>query len=102
VNIHIEPLGEHIAAAGVMQDLATAVQEHVNSLCAEYRELLDCHQVLVREADQKIIVSCHCAMDGGLPITRIHDVTEALQDRIKEKFPHIFEVNIHPEPVEES
>jgi len=102
VNIHIEPLGEHIAAAGVMQELATAVQEHVNSLCAQYRELLDCHQVLVREADQKIIVSCHCAMDGSLPITQIHDVTEALQDRIKEKFPQIFEVNIHPEPVEES
>ncbi len=102
VNIHIEPLGEHIAAAGVMQELATAVQGHVNSLCAEYSELLDCHQVLVREADQKIIVSCHCAMDGSLPITQIHDVTEALQDRIKEKFPHIFEVNIHPEPVEES
>ncbi|MCL4523197.1 MAG: cation-efflux pump [Acidobacteria bacterium] len=102
VNIHIEPLGQHIAAAGVMGELAAAVQGHVNSLCAEYSELLDCHQVLVREADQKIIVSCHCAMDGGLPITRIHDVTEALQDRIKEKFPQIFEVNIHPEPVEES
>ncbi|MBI3485277.1 MAG: cation diffusion facilitator family transporter [Acidobacteria bacterium] len=102
VNIHIEPLGEHIAAAGVMQELAAAVQGHVNSLCAEYSELLDCHQVLVREADQKIIVSCHCAMDGSLPITQIHDVTEALQDRIKEKFPQIFEVNIHPEPVEES
>lgn len=102
VNIHIEPLGMHIAAAGVMKDLAAAVQEHVNSLRTEYNELLDCHQVLVREADQKITVSCHCAMEGSLPITQIHDVTEALQDRIKEKFPQIFEVNIHPEPVEES
>lgn len=102
VNIHIEPLGMHIATAGVMQDLAAAVQEHVNNLCAEYSELLNCHQVQVRAADQKITVSCHCAMDGGLPITQIHDVTEALQDRIKERFPQIFVVNIHPEPVEES
>ncbi len=102
VNIHIEPLGMHIATAGVMKELAEAVQEHVNSLRTEYSELLNCHEVLVREADQKITVSCHCAMDGGLPITQIHDVTEALQDRIKEKFPQIFVVNIHPEPVEES
>jgi divalent metal cation (Fe/Co/Zn/Cd) transporter len=102
VNIHIEPLGGHIAEAGVMRELSAAVQAHINSLCAEYSELLDCHEVLVREADQRIIVSCHCAMDGNLPITKIHDVTEALQDRVKKKFPQIFEVNIHPEPVEES
>ena len=73
-----------------MQELSAAVQAHINSLCAEYSELLDCHEVLVREADQRIIVSCHCAMDGNLPITKIHDVTEALQDRVKEKFPQIF------------
>jgi cation diffusion facilitator family transporter len=102
VNIHIEPLGMHIAPAGVMKELAAAVQEHVNSLRSEYGELLNCHEVLVREADEKIMVSCHCAMEGDLPITRIHDVTEALQDRIREKFPQIFVVNIHPEPVEES
>ncbi len=102
VNIHIEPLGMHIAPAGEMKDLAAAVQEHVNNLRTEYSELLNCHEVLVREADQKITVSCHCAMNGDLPITQIHDVTEALQDRIKEKFPQIFVVNIHPEPVEES
>ncbi|HEV8385284.1 MAG TPA: cation-efflux pump [Candidatus Acidoferrales bacterium] len=102
VNIHIEPLGMHIAPAGEMKELAAAVQEHVNSLRGEYRELLNCHEVVVREADEKIMVSCHCAMEGDLPITKIHDVTEQLQDRIKEKFPQIFVVNIHPEPVEES
>jgi divalent metal cation (Fe/Co/Zn/Cd) transporter len=48
-----------------------------------------------------ISVSCHSAMDGGLPITQIHDVTGALEDRVKEKFPQIARVTIHPEPVEE-
>jgi divalent metal cation (Fe/Co/Zn/Cd) transporter len=41
-------------------------------------------------------------MDGTLSITRIHDATAALEDRIKEQFPQIFRVTIHPEPVEES
>jgi divalent metal cation (Fe/Co/Zn/Cd) transporter len=35
-----------------------------------------------------------------LPITRIHDVTAALEDRVKEHFPQIFRVTIHPEPPE--
>ncbi len=41
-------------------------------------------------------------MEGGLPITEVHDVTAALEDRVKETFPQIHRVTIHPEPVEES
>jgi divalent metal cation (Fe/Co/Zn/Cd) transporter len=40
-------------------------------------------------------------MKSDLPITRIHDVTAALEDRVKERFPQIFRVTIHPEPPEE-
>jgi divalent metal cation (Fe/Co/Zn/Cd) transporter len=41
-------------------------------------------------------------MDGALPITDVHDITAALEDRVKERFPQIFRLTIHPEPVEES
>ncbi len=105
VNIHIEPLGTRVAAAdarpGRMKELSRAVERHINSLRQEYRELVDCHDVQVRQVEQKILVSCHCAMDGSLPITQVHDVTAAVEDRVKEKFPQIFRVTIHPEPVEE-
>jgi divalent metal cation (Fe/Co/Zn/Cd) transporter len=57
--------------------------------------------LLVRQVEHKILVSCHCAMDGSLPITQIHDVTGELEIRVKEKFPQIARVTIHPEPVEE-
>jgi divalent metal cation (Fe/Co/Zn/Cd) transporter len=39
-------------------------------------------------------------MKSTLPITQIHDVTAALEDRVKEKYPQIFRVTIHPEPVD--
>ena len=32
---------------------------------------------------------------------QIHDVTGAVEDRVKESFPQIARVTIHPEPVEE-
>jgi len=105
VNIHIEPLGTHIAAAdhtpGEMKELSGAIERHINSLREEYHELVDCHAVQVRQVEHKILVSCHCAMDGNLPITQVHDVTAVVEDRVKEKFPQIFRVTIHPEPVEE-
>jgi len=101
INIHIEPLGAHIPTAQEMRELGPAVQGFVNSLRTGYPELVDCHEVRVRSAEEKIAVSCHCVLDGNLPITKVHDVTQALEDRIKEKFPQIYQVTIHPEPPEE-
>jgi len=102
INIHIEPLGTHIAtgdqAVVEMRDLARDVETFVNDLRQEFHELADCHEVRVRQVERKILVSCHCTMDGNLPITVIHDVTGALEDRVREKFPQIARVTIHPEP----
>ena len=102
INIHIEPLGARVAGAEEMKELSDSIREFLNSLPAEYHELADCHEVHVRSVDHRILVSCHCAMDGNLPITHVHDVTAALETRVKERFPQIFRVTIHPEPIEES
>ena len=102
VNIHIEPLGARIPGAEEMKGLSRSVQDFLNSLPSEFRELSNCHEVRVRTVEHKILVSCHCAMDGSLPITRVHDITAALEDRVKERFPQIFRLTIHPEPLEES
>ncbi len=102
VNIHIEPLGARVPGAEEMKDLSRAVQEFLNSLPSEFPELINCHEVHARTVEHKILVSCHCAMDGNLPITQVHDVTAALEGRVKERFPQIFRVTVHPEPVDES
>jgi cation diffusion facilitator family transporter len=102
VNIHIEPQGNRVGGAEDMHDLEHAVQDFINSLAYEFPELKDCHEVHVRSAEHRIIVSCHCAMEGDLIITQIHDVTAALEDRVRAHFPRIFRLTIHPEPVEES
>jgi cation diffusion facilitator family transporter len=104
VNIHIEPLGTHIATPdaglGEMKLLAGAIEEFLNSLPSEYDELVNCHDARVRQVEHRILVSCHCTMKSDLPINKIHDVTAALVDRVKEKFPQIHRVTIHPEPFE--
>src|SRR6202521_565282 len=102
VNIHIEPLGQHIATPdtgiGEMKQLSRAIEEFLNRLPLEFDELVNCHDVRARQVEHHILVSCHGTMKGDLPITQIHDVTAALEDRVKEKFPQIYRVTIHPEP----
>jgi divalent metal cation (Fe/Co/Zn/Cd) transporter len=104
VNIHIEPLGRHIATpdsgGGEMKQLSRAIEEFLNTLPSEYDELVNCHDVHVRQVEHRILASCHCTMKGFLPITQVHDVTAALEDRVKERFPQVHRVTIHPEPAE--
>jgi cation diffusion facilitator family transporter len=106
VNIHIEPLGRRIVtpdtAGGEMKQLSRNIELFLNSLTAEYDELVNCHDARVRQVDHRILASCHCAMKSELPITTIHDVTAALEDRVKEQFPQVHRVTIHPEPTEEA
>jgi divalent metal cation (Fe/Co/Zn/Cd) transporter len=105
VTIHIEPLGRRIATqdsgAGEMRQLSRSIEQFLNTLPAEYDELVNCHDVRVRQVDHRIQVSCHCAMKSHLAITQVHDVTAALEDRVKEQFEQVHRVTIHPEPAEE-
>jgi cation diffusion facilitator family transporter len=105
VNIHIEPLGRHIATPdagiGEMKQLSRSIEEFINRLPSEFDELLNCHDVRARQVEHHIFVSCHCTMNSSLPITQVHDVTAALEDRVKETFPQIYRLTIHPEPAGE-
>src|ERR1700684_2727941 len=106
VNIHIEPLGRHIATpdtvGGEMKQLSRNIEGFLNSLTSEYDELVNCHDVRVRQVEHRILASCHCTMKSDLPITTVHDVTAALEDRVKEHFSQVHRVTIHPEPTEEA
>jgi cation diffusion facilitator family transporter len=105
VNIHIEPLGRHIAtpdaAPGSMRQLETGVDAFLNGVSVEFPQIVNCHDVSVRQVEHRILVSCHCTINGKLPITEVHDVMAVLENRVKEKFPQIYRVTIHPEPSEE-
>jgi cation diffusion facilitator family transporter len=106
VNIHIEPLGRHIATpeigVGEMRQLEQSVENFLNEMPKQYDELISCHDVRVRQVEHHILVSCHCIMKSDLPITHIHDVLAALEDLVKERFPQISRVTIHPEPPDEA
>src|SRR5260370_26284508 len=105
VNIHIEPLGTHIATpdagAGEMKQLSRAIEEFLNKLPLEFDELVNCHDARARQVEHHILVSCHCTMKSELPITQIHDLTTALEDRVKEKIPQSHRVTIPPDQLEE-
>ena len=100
VHTHIEILGREVVPAAELDELARALEAHLHDAPYQFPELLDCHDVQVREVEGKILASCHATLDGSLPITRVHDLTQQLEARTLRHFPQLSRLTIHTEPPE--
>jgi cation diffusion facilitator family transporter len=94
---HIESEPATIEASDEMQRDAK-LQGRLKSIVREFPEVLDMHDVLIRRVGDKTYLSCHCTMSDDLPLSRVHDVSTALETRLKQEEPRLFKVLIHPEP----
>src|SRR5262249_4708672 len=74
------------------------LQDHIKAIAKEFPEVLDMHEVIIRRVRDKTYLSCHCTMSDDLPLSRVHDISTALEIRLKQEEPRLFKVLIHPEP----
>jgi len=100
INTHIETLGHDVVPAAELEELARALEAHLRDAPYQFPELLDCHDVQVREVEGKVLASCHATLDGSLPISRVHDLTQQLEARTLRHFPQLSRLTIHTEPPE--
>lgn len=81
----------------VMRNMA--LEQKLKPLVREFPEILDMHDVEIKRVRDKVYMSCHCTMPDNLPLSRVHDLSTALEIRFKQAAPELFKVLIHPEPV---
>lgn len=66
---------------------------------AYYNDIVDVHEIIVGRTGDHVILSCHCTLPDLLPMSRVHELITALEDRFKLACPEVYRVTIHPEPV---
>jgi cation diffusion facilitator family transporter len=99
VETHIEPLpadvlpGRDAGAARIAE-----VREALAVLAAEIAKLGEVHDVRVRETADGEIVNFHCQVDPALSVGSVHDMVDALERRLRRRFPSIQRVIGHAEP----
>ena len=76
----------------------TSLQNRLKPVLREFPEVIDLHDVEIKRVRDRVYMSCHCTMSDGLPLSRVHDISTALEIRFKQKAPELFRVLIHPEP----
>ncbi|MCU1311821.1 MAG: cation diffusion facilitator family transporter [Candidatus Angelobacter sp.] len=70
----------------------------LRKIVREFPEIIDVHDIVVKKVRDLIYLSCHCTMADDLPLSRVHDVSTALEIRFKQETPELFKVLIHTEP----
>ena len=74
------------------------LERKLRPILLEFPEILDMHDVEIKRVRDKVYMSCHCTMSDDLPLSRVHDISTALEIRFKQEAPELFKVLIHPEP----
>lgn len=75
------------------------LEKRLEKVAHEFPEILDMHDMEVKRVREHVYVSCHCTFADDLPLSRVHDLSTALEIRFKQEAPELFRVLIHPEPV---
>jgi cation diffusion facilitator family transporter len=94
---HIESEPSTIETGDKVSRVA-ALESKLKPIVKEFPEVLDMHEIEIKRVRDKIYMSCHCTMADNLPLSRVHDVSTALEIRFKQAAPELFKVLIHPEP----
>ena len=97
VDTHIEPLEPAVLGTDVTSTRSDIVGD-VKRLALDEVDVLDCHEVLVTSVDGELSVVAHVRGRGNLPLARIHDASERVEDALRASHPEIGPVLIHFEP----
>ena len=84
--------------AGEQIDRDAHLEGRLKAVSAEFPDILDTHDIQVKRVNGRVYISCHCTFRDDMPLSRVHDVSTALETRFKQEDPELFRVLIHPEP----
>jgi cation diffusion facilitator family transporter len=95
-HIESEPATIEVPGENLVEDRRLEVA--LRAAAANYKEIVDVHEISVGRAGEHIYLTCHCTLPDDLPMARVHEVITSLEDRFKLECPEVYRVTIHPEP----
>jgi ferrous-iron efflux pump FieF len=79
------------------RELPDADRARIRTLAEAHPEVKAVHDLRTRAAGPSTFIQLHLEMDGGMTLARAHQVSDRVENDIREAFPHA-EVMIHQDP----
>ncbi len=74
------------------------IRNLIHAVSSETDNIEDVHAIRTRRMGSGIMVDLHITVDGDMSVSRGHDVSEEVKQRILEKVPNVLDVVVHLEP----
>lgn len=89
-------------STNILVDSVALDEQEVEKLVDSIDGVKSCHKVRTRGREDDIKVDLHVLVDEDLSVLEAHDISEIIENKLRETYPGITDVTIHIEPNEES
>ncbi|MCW2242600.1 cation-efflux pump [Azospirillum canadense] len=102
VESHIEPMQEDgVDGVDIAAERTAAMQARMEAWAVESGQLLDVHNVRVRQTPSGLVVNFHSHVPPDLTVSEVHDAVDDLERHIRQQWPDVCRIVGHPEPAHE-
>lgn len=102
VESHIEPMPEDgVDGVDIAAERTAAMKARMEAWAVESGQLLDVHNVRVRQTPSGLVVNFHSHVPPDLTVSEVHDAVDELERHIRQQWPEVCRIVGHPEPAHE-
>ncbi|MCX5716466.1 MAG: cation diffusion facilitator family transporter [Candidatus Omnitrophica bacterium] len=82
----------------VLCDTAPIMSDSIKRIVMQVDGVKACHQIRTRGRSDDIYIDLHILVKPNMHVGTAHDITETIENKIKEKMPGVADVVVHVEP----
>lgn len=82
----------------VLTDYAAIEVQHICDALSDMHDIVGCHRIRTRGRSDDIHVDLHVTVDKNMSVGKAHELSTAIEKRLREKFPGVTDVIVHIEP----
>jgi cation diffusion facilitator family transporter len=86
------------ASSKVLTDYAVINSQEITEALSDMKEVVGCHRIRTRGRTDDVHVDLHITVDRNMSVGKAHDLSTAIEKRIRERFPGVTDVMVHIEP----
>ena len=82
----------------ILSDRIVMSERELSDVVMSVDGVLGCHQIRTRGAADHVFLDLHVWLPGDMPLTRAHELSHVVKDRLMTRYPQIVDAVIHIEP----
>ena len=82
----------------VLTDYVAINSQEITEALSDMKEVIGCHRIRTRGRTDDVHVDLHITVDRNMSVGKAHDLSTAIEKRIRERFSGVTDVMVHVEP----